>query len=78
MLCRVTIRLEPGERMAAMLYETLGPDNVDVPEDLQIRMSTRGGALVLEVAGEGNLPRVIGTIDEMLAHAQVALDVTRS
>lgn len=60
-------------RMSHTVLESLNPDNVNIPPDLKVSMYQRDGEAGFEISG--SIPQVIGTADEMLAHAQVALDV---
>ncbi len=71
--CRIRVSLRLDPKRAGTLLESLGPDNVDLPPGLEISMDHAGGEAVFEISGR--MKHVIGTADEMLAHAQVALDV---
>ena len=71
--CRIRVSLRLDPKRAGTLLESLGPDNVDLPPGLEISMDHTGGETVFEISG--HMKHVIGTADEMLAHAQVALDV---
>lgn len=62
-------------KRASTILESLGPDNVNIPKDLEICMSMTGDEAIIEISGR--MGHVIGTADEMLAHAQVALDVMK-
>lgn len=75
---KVTILLNLNEGIADMLYKSLGPDNVNIPSDMDISMSVTNGTLNIMVSSPDNPSRVIHTIDEMLAHAQMILDVTKT
>jgi hypothetical protein len=68
---RISLRLDP--KRAGTLLESLRPDNVDLPPGLEISMDHADGEATFEISG--SMKHVIGTADEMLAHAQVALDV---
>ncbi len=75
MTCRVQISLKLDEGKADVIREALKPDNVDFPPGLTMEMTTQDGTAVIEIACPDNISRVIGTVDEVLAHVQVALDV---
>lgn len=77
LICRVqvTIREITAERARAVL-EALEPDNVDFPRDLTMRMENADGAIVLYFEGRDNVGTLVSTIDEVLQHVQVALEVT--
>lgn len=75
MMCRVQISLKLDEDKADVIQRSLKPDNVDFPPGLSMVMATRDGAAIIQVASQDNISQVIGTVDEVLAHIQVALDV---
>lgn len=75
MTCRVQISLKLDEGKADVIREALNPDNVNFPSGLTMEMATQDGTAVIEVSCPDNISRVIGTVDEVLAHVQVALDV---
>lgn len=74
--CRVRIVLNdiPGEK-AASVMESLDPDNVNFPDGHSMHVQAAGGGLVLEFESTQNMAKMIGTIDEVLGHVQVALKV---
>lgn len=74
--CRVAISLDVGEKEALDLCDILGPDNVDIPKGLSIRMRAAGETIMIDVYSEKSVAQVTGTVDEILSHTQVALDVT--
>ena len=74
MLTRVRIRMDLDEKAAAALRDALDPDNVDFPDGLTLRMDVDGSNITIKVDGD-NISQVIGTVDEVLAHAQIALEV---
>lgn len=73
--CRVRISLRLDSKKAGTLLKSLKPDNVNLPPGLEITMASGDGEAVFEISGR--MGHVIGTTDEMLAHAQVALDVVK-
>ena len=73
--CRVTISLDVGERQALDLYDVLTPDNVDFPDGLTAEVRAADKTAIIEVYSDKNLAQVTGTVDEILSHTQMALDV---
>lgn len=63
----------PHERAAAV-RRALGPDNTDFPEHLTLHMEDTAAGLALLFEGQ-NMRTLISTIDEVLEHVQVALQV---
>lgn len=75
--CKVRIVLDDVPQGGTKtVLEALGPDNIDFPDGLSLGMRDEQGGLVLEFAGDGNMSRLAGTIDEVLEHMQLALRVT--
>lgn len=75
---RVTILLNLNEGVADMLYKSLGPDNVKIPSDMDIKMNVANDVLCIMVSSSNNPSRVTHTVDEILSHAQMILDVTQT
>lgn len=87
--CRVQIGIEGlSEHEAGAVKTALEPDNVRMPEDMQVTVTTNGKnnaqkcALVLEFIGQDSkgthgIGHVVGTVDEVLEHIQVVLKVIR-
>ena len=73
--CKVTISLDVGERRALELCDVLTPDNVDFPEGLTVKMQAAGKTAIMKVYSDRSLAQVTGTVDEILSHTQMALDV---
>ena len=73
--CRVTISLDVGEQRALDLCDVLTPDNVDFPEGLTVEMQAAGKTVIMNVYSNRSLAQVTGTVDEILSHTQMALDV---
>ena len=75
--CQVQIVLNdmPASKARALL-EALEPDNTNFPDGLGLEASVGDdGRLVLDFSSNGEIGRMIGTIDEILEHIQVALKV---
>jgi len=48
---------------------------VDFPESLSLEMKSAGDSLVFDFRGRGDMRKLVGTVDEVLEHIQVALRV---
>ncbi len=74
--CQVQVTLNniPREK-AQTVKKALGPDNVDFPENLSLEMKNVDDSLVFDFQSQGNMRGLIGTVDEVLEHIQVALKV---
>lgn len=75
MMCRVRISLDVGRERASEICRVLAPDNVDMPDGLKIHMDTIKTMAIIDMHSTVNVQQLIGTVDEILSHVQVALDV---
>lgn len=91
--CKVQIGIDGlSEHEAGAIKKALEPDNVKMPEDMQVIVmtdcadDTHKDRLTLEFIGrdsgreENNrhgIGHLVGTVDEVLEHVQVALKVIR-
>jgi tRNA threonylcarbamoyladenosine modification (KEOPS) complex Pcc1 subunit len=77
--CQVQIILnnlskEKAEK-AQTVKKALDPDNVNFPQGLSLDVKNIDNKVVFNFENEDNMKKLIGTIDEVLAHVQVALKV---
>ena len=74
--CRVQITLNniSGEKARAV-EKALEPDNVDFPEGLSLCVENVDCKLVFTFEGRQDMRKMIGSIDEVLGHVQMALKV---
>ncbi|MGQ0605762.1 MAG: KEOPS complex subunit Pcc1 [Candidatus Nitrosotenuis sp.] len=63
------------KQKADTIMAALEPDNVDFPEGLSFEMENLDNALVFNFHSAGNMKTLTATIDEVLAHVQMALKV---
>ena len=74
--CRVQIAINNiTEKKAKALQSALEPDNVDFPKGLSLEIENIDNALVFNFQSIGSMKKLIPTIDEVLAHVQMALKV---
>lgn len=74
--CHVQIILNSLSADKTMaVADTLGPDNVNFPRGQSLKMTHNEGRLVLDFESTGDLKKLVGTVDEILEHIQVALKV---
>jgi len=64
-----------SEKKAAAIKNALEPDNVNFPEGLSFDMENLDNALVFNFHSTGNMKKLTATIEEVLAHVQMALKV---
>ncbi len=74
--CKVQIILNNiSKEKAETVKKALEPDNVNFPEGLSLYVENIDNKLVFNFKGKENMKQLIGTIDEVLEHVQVALKV---
>lgn len=74
--CQVQISLNNlSEAKALTVKKALDPDNVDFPKGLSLNVENVDNKLVFNFENEDDMKKLIGTVDEVLAHIQVALKV---
>jgi len=73
---KIQIRIsDVSQKKADAIKNALEPDNVDFPEGLSFDMENLDNALVFNFHSTDNMKKLTATIDEVLAHVQMALKV---
>ncbi len=74
--CQVQIILNNiSKEKAETVKKALEPDNVNFPEGLSLYVENIDNKLVFNFEGKKNMKQLIGTVDEVMEHIQVALKV---
>ena len=74
--CQVQISLNNlSKDRANTVKKALDPDNVNFPKGLSLNVENIDNKLVFNFENEDDMKKLIATIDEVLAHIQVALKV---
>ena len=74
--CQVKVVLNNiSKEKAETVKKALEPDNVNFPEGLSLYVENIDNKLVFNFESKNNMKQLIGTIDEVLEHVQVALKV---
>ena len=74
--CQVQVVLNNiTKEKAETVKKALEPDNVNFPEGLSLYVENIDNKLVFNFESKDNMKQLIGTIDEVLDHVQVALTV---
>jgi hypothetical protein len=74
--CQVQVILNNiSEKKAETVKEALEPDNVKFPKGLSLYVENIDSKLVFNFESKENMKQLVGTIDEVLEHIQVALKV---
>jgi len=76
LICQVQIILNNlSKEKAQTVKQALDPDNVNFPKGLSLIVENIDNKVVFNFQSEDSMKKLIGTIDEVLAHVQVALKV---
>ena len=74
--CQIQVILNNiSKEKAETVKKALEPDNVDFPEGLSLYVENIDNKLVFNFESKKNMKHLIGTVDEILEHVQVALKV---
>ena len=74
--CKVQVVLNNiSLKKAETVKKALEPDNVNFPENLTLDVENIDNKLVFNFQSQGNMKKMIATIDEVLEHVQIALKV---
>ncbi|MGY5152425.1 MAG: KEOPS complex subunit Pcc1 [Candidatus Nitrosopumilus sp. bin_6a] len=74
--CQVQVILNNiSKEKAETVKKALEPDNVDFPEGLSLYIENIDNSLVFNFESKKNMKQLIGTVDEVMEHIQVALKV---
>ena len=63
--------------MARSVEKSLEPDNIDFPDNLSMKVEKIDNKLVFNFSNSDNMGKLISTIDEVLEHANLALEVIK-
>jgi len=74
--CQVRISLNNlTKETAQAVKKALDPDNVNFPKGLSLNVENVDNKVIFNFENENSMKKLIGTIDEILAHVQVSLKV---
>lgn len=74
--CKVQVILNNiTKKKAEAIQKSLEPDNINFPENLTLQIENVDNKLVFNFQSQGNMKKLIATVDEVLEHIQVSLKV---
>jgi len=74
--CKVQVIVNNiSEKKAGTVQNAIGPDNIDFPKKISLELESFDNKLVFNFQSEENMKKLIATIDEVLEHVQLALEV---
>lgn len=74
-LCKIRINIECRQNISKSIIKSLYPDNIDFPKNLTLQITNDKNLLVLDFTNNGDLGKLVNTIDEILAHIQLIIKV---
>ena len=76
--CKVEIIINNiSNEKAKVVKKSLEPDNIDFPDGLSLKVEKIDNKLVFSFSNSGNMGKLISTIEEVLEHANLALEVIK-
>ena len=76
--CKVEIIINNiSDDKAKAVEKSLAPDNINFPDDLSMKVEKIDNKLVFSFSNSGNMGKLISTIDEVLEHTNLALEVIK-
>ena len=74
--CEVQIILDNiSNEKADTVQKALEPDNVNFPEGLTLHIEKIDNKLIFNFESKNSMNKLIGTVDEVLEHVKVSLEV---
>ena len=74
--CKVKITLDNiSNEKIDTVQKALEPDNVNFPEGLTLNIEKKDKKLIFNFESKDNMSKLIGTVDEVLEHVKVSLEV---
>tara|TARA_B100000029_G_scaffold149037_1_gene144321 strand:- start:1397 stop:1639 length:243 start_codon:yes stop_codon:yes gene_type:complete len=76
--CKIAIIINNiSDEKAKVVEKSLKPDNINFPDGLSMKVEKIDNKLVFNFSNSGNMGKLISTIDEVLEHANLALEVIK-
>ena len=76
--CQIEIVINNITKQKAKVIEkALEPDNVNFPEGLNLKIEEKENQLVFRFENEGDLRKLISTVDEILEHVNLSMEVIK-
>ena len=76
--CQIEIAINNiSEDKAKVIEKALVPDNVDFPQGLNLEIKENKNKLIFYFSNEGDLRKLISTVDEVLEHVNLSMEVIK-
>ena len=76
--CQIEIVINDiSKENAKVIEKALEPDNVNFPKGLSLEIKEKENQLVFYFSNEGDMRKLISTVDEVLEHVNLSMEVIR-
>jgi|TARA_B110000263_G_scaffold188375_1_gene166007 tRNA threonylcarbamoyladenosine modification (KEOPS) complex Pcc1 subunit len=76
--CQIAIVINSiSKDKAKVIEKALAPDNVNFPKGLSLKIEEKRNQLVFYFSNEGDLRKLISTVDEVLEHVNLSMEVIK-
>ena len=76
--CQIEIVINNiSKEKAKVIEKALEPDNVNFPKGLKLTINEKKNQLVFYFSNEGDLRKLISTVDEVLEHVNLSMEVIK-
>ncbi|MDC0200040.1 KEOPS complex subunit Pcc1 [Candidatus Nitrosopelagicus sp.] len=76
--CQIEIVINNiSKEKARVIEKALEPDNVDFPKGLSLTINEKKNQLIFCFTNEGDLRKLISTVDEVLEHVNLSIEVIK-
>ena len=76
--CQIEIVInDMSKDNAKVIEKALEPDNVNFPKGLSLEIKEKGNQLVFYFSNEGDMRKLISTVDEVLEHVNLSMEVIK-
>ena len=76
--CQIEIAINNiSKDKAKVIEKALEPDNVDFPQGLSLEINEKENQLVFNFSNEGDLKKLISTVDEVLEHVNLSMEIIK-
>ena len=76
--CQIEIAINNiSKDKAKVIEKALEPDNVNFPQGLSLEIKEKENQLLVSFSSEGDLKKLISTVDEVLEHVNLSMEVIK-
>ena len=76
--CQIEIVINNiSKEKARVIEKALEPDNINFPKGLNLEIKEKENQLVFNFSNEGDLKKLIATVDEVLEHVNLSMEVIK-